>query len=77
MGTIAFIRRLRGSYILRLGILLLPLVGCGSDSNDGGGEGSTIDISFPLPNSNLAGETDRITIRGRSVKKDGANVHQV
>ncbi len=82
MGITAFGRYLSFSHLLQLGILLLwlPLIGCGGGSSgDGGsgGEGPTIDISFPLPNSNLAGETDRITIRGRSVAKDGANVNQV
>ncbi|MCP4408475.1 MAG: hypothetical protein GY807_12065 [Gammaproteobacteria bacterium] len=66
----------------QLTILLLSLLiaGCGGGSGgDSGGSGAapTIDISFPLPNSNLAGETDRITLRGRSVTSDGARLVSV
>jgi hypothetical protein len=87
MGLIAATRFRYFRNLVQLGILLpwFLLAGCGGGggSNSGGGGGGdngnepTIDVSFPLPNSNLAGETDRITIRGRSVSSDGASVNQV
>ncbi len=88
-----FIASTRFRYFRNLyhvGILLpclLFVVGYGNDSSSSttsnnndverGRSGPTIDISFPLPNSNLAGETDRVTIRGRSLSVGRAHVVQV
>ncbi len=76
IGIIAVARRSSFCSLLQLGVLLLwlPLFGCGGDgggeSSGGDKNGLTIDVSFPLPNSNLAGWTDRITIAGRSEAVD-------
>ncbi len=71
-------KNLTVGYLLLLMLLscYLLLAGCGSGSGVGG-EGPTIEVSFPPPNADLAGFSDRITIRGRVVAKDGAEVNQV
>lgn len=66
-------------------LLWLSLAGCGGGGDGGGtdGEGVSVDaaprveVSFPLPNANLAGETDRITLRGTAVAADDAEVTRV
>ncbi|MCP4406253.1 MAG: hypothetical protein GY807_00505 [Gammaproteobacteria bacterium] len=57
-------------------LLNILLAGCGGGEG-GGGEGPMVDISFPLPNSNLGGEADRVVLRGRVTTTDGARVNQV
>lgn len=82
MGLNTVFRHLELGALPQLAILLLSLLiaGCGGGSggdSGGGGAAPTIDISFPLPNSNLAGETDRFTLRGRSVTTEGAKLTSV
>lgn len=86
MGISTVVRHLNPGTLLQVTMLLmwLALTGCGGDgdsrSYDGGiseRKGVRLDISFPLPDSNLAGQTDRITMRGRAVTEDNARITQV
>ena len=78
-----FIKRIIPRALLPVTLLLLwvnlvGFSGSGAESREvDGGKGPTINVSFPLPNSNLAGERDRITLHVAVVAADGAKITQV